>query len=553
MIGAFSLALGFRLVGLGSTPLDDREANIALQALRVAEKSETEFGDFMSIVGLTGLDFYLFSSSNFLARFWSAIIGALIVFIPILFRDHLGYWASVISAYILAISPEMVGLSRLIGTPMIALVCLVLSLGLIIKRKPIISGILFILALMSGAGFWLGLVIFSITLVITKWLIPGLDNHSLFDIPPWRSFWMPFGITAGLTIVLVSTSFFLEPAGLSGVMSGLVTFILGFTNEYSDPYYLLPLSLIAYTIPALVFGVGNGIRGVIARDKTDTFLFVWFVVSLAVLLLYPGSTPAYLPWMTIPLWFLTARLLSRSWRFPVESRLVVIATVVALIVFTAFMLIALRSVVRSDLNQQQQTNALISLIGGLALVIIVFLLVYFGWDGEVAISGMVIGLVIVCVLGLISLTVNTTSLSSGSAANLWYPDHPRLSTEWLTLYIDHISNWNKGGGGPVDIEVSDFDTPGLEWALRDYSEVNFDLYLSPQSQPGIVITDDQSHPELVNSYRGQDLVWSQKSLWKEMTPMQYLNWLVTRNTPTQKELIILWVRTDLMVDDQLSQ
>jgi len=105
----------------------------------------------------------------------------------------------------------------------------------------------------------------------------------------------------------------------------------------------------------------------------------------------------------------------------------------------------------------------------------------------------------------------------------------------------------------MDIEVSDFETPGLEWALRGYSEVNFDLYLSPQSQSGIVITDDQNHPELVNSYRGQDLVWSQKSLWKELTPMQYINWLITRKTPTQKVQIILWVRTDLMVDDQLSQ
>ncbi len=553
LIGAFVLAFGFRLVRLGYSPLDDREADIALQALAVAENSETEFGDFMSIVGLTGLDFYLFSSTNFLARFWSAFIGALIVFIPVLFREKLGHVPALISAYLLAITPEMVGLSRLVGTPMTAMVCLLLSLGFLVNRKPIFVGIFFALGLMSGTGFWMGLIILGISWLITKRLTPKSDLHSLFHFFSEKSFWLHFGAAFGLTLLIISTSFFLEPAGLSGVMSGLVTFVLGYGHEYLDPYYLLPLSLLAYTVPALVFGVWSGIRGLIARDKIDTFLFVWFIVSLAFILIYPGSQPEYLPWMTVSLWLLTARFLFRSIRFPEKPRLVVIATVVAVIVLAGFMLIAVRTVVRLDLEQQHQTNALIALIGGLALVIIVFLLVYFGWGGEVAISGLVIWLVIVNVLGLISLTVNTTTLGSKDAENLWYPDQPQLSTEWLMLSIDRISDWNKGGGEPVDIEVSDFEVPGLEWALRGFVEVNFVPYLSPQSQSGIVITDDRSHPELVNSYRGEDLIWSQKSLWKEMTPMQYINWLVTRNTPTQKEQIILWVRTDLMVDDQLSQ
>ncbi len=84
LIGAFILALGFRFIRLGFSPLDDREAGIALQALAAAEGNETEFGAFMSIVGLSGLDFFILSTSNFLARFWSALLGALIVFLPFL-------------------------------------------------------------------------------------------------------------------------------------------------------------------------------------------------------------------------------------------------------------------------------------------------------------------------------------------------------------------------------------------------------------------------------------------------------------------------------------
>ena len=76
LFAAFAVALALRLIRLGVLPLGDQEASLALQALAVARGETAPFGSFAAYVGLTGFDFYLFSSGNFLARFWFALCGS---------------------------------------------------------------------------------------------------------------------------------------------------------------------------------------------------------------------------------------------------------------------------------------------------------------------------------------------------------------------------------------------------------------------------------------------------------------------------------------------
>lgn len=78
--GALIVALMMRLVRLGVLPLTNGEAEIALQALAVARGTPIMFGAHMTTAAFAGLDFFIFTPGNFLARFWPALIGALIVF-----------------------------------------------------------------------------------------------------------------------------------------------------------------------------------------------------------------------------------------------------------------------------------------------------------------------------------------------------------------------------------------------------------------------------------------------------------------------------------------
>ncbi|MDW7754157.1 MAG: hypothetical protein SCH68_03205 [Brevefilum sp.] len=551
--GAYITAIALRLVRLGALPLTDMEASIALQALAVGQKTDTIFSGHMTYVGLTGLDFFLFHAGNFLARFWPALIGALIVFIPFLFRNYIGTLPASILSFILALSPEMVGLSRLIGSPMIAFVLLLLALGLINQKKPILSGVSFALALMGGSGFWTGIVLIGLSLLTAK-LVLQIPFEGFFgEFFKYKEDRVKFLIAFGLTLLLVAMGFSLAPEGLSGVFSGAVDFVRGFGMPYTKPFVLKPLVLAAYSLPAVIFGLWGGIRGFVKRSKLDIILLITALASFIYLLLYPNASPADIIWVTLPLWTLSARVIAAVWRWPEENKFVMVITSVMVVVVFAFTLLAMRSLVSPSINTEARLTTFIALAGGLVLMIALVLLVTYGWSEDVALPGLLMGLSAVVLLGMLSLTVRTTSISLETTHELWHPRESSLSTQWLKVSLDRVLEWNKRTTMPVEIAVADFDTPGMRWVLRDYENVAFVPYVPPSSQPGILISDTLTQPEISNSYRGQDLVWSQTPDWQGMTPFQYLSWFMTREVPETAKEIIFWVRTDLMPDEQFSQ
>jgi len=553
LLGAFVTALVLRLVRLGSMPLTDMEARIALQALAVGQRTEAVFGAHMTYVGLTGLDFFLLKSGDFLVRFWPALFGALIVFVPFLFRKHIGDLPASILSFVLALSPEMVGLSRIIGSPMIAFICLLLAAGLILNKKPVLSGVTFAMALMGGSGFWTGIILIGFSLLTAKVVLQLSFPTFLIEFFKLRKYRVRFFLAFILAILLIGTGFLLTPEGLSGVFYGAVDFVRGFGMPYTKPFILKPLALVAYSLPAIIFGIWGGVRGLIYRSKLDLFLVIMAVISFLYLILYPGATPADIIWMTGPLWMLTARVVVAVWRWPGENRFVMIITAVVVVIVFAFTLLAMRSLISPTINQEARLATFIALAGGLVLMIALVLLVTYGWSEEVALPGLLMGLSVVVLLGMLSISVRTTSLGLEVTHELWYPEEARLSTQWLTVSLERVMDWNKSRTVPVEIAVVDLDTPGMRWVFRDHDDTAYVPYVPPSSQPGILISDSLTQPEISNSYRGQDLVWSQTPNWNVMTPFQYLDWLMTRNTPDTNKEIIFWVRTDLMADEQFAQ
>ena len=552
IFGALALAFSLRLIGLGVEPLSNSEAAIALEALSVARGEASDVGSFPAVVGLTGLDFLIFNSGNFLARLWPAMISALIVLVPFLFREQIGLPGSAAASIILALAPEMIGLSRLLGTPMMALVCLLLGSGFYYRGKPLLMGISLALGLMSGPGFWLGIIVLGFSILVADWLFDAASTFNRKRFENRSHFWLLFGLSFGLVILVVGSRFFMDPQGLSGILAGLVQFVRGIFQPASTTIGLRLLSFLAYAGGAFALGAWGIIRGLVGRNKLDLTLIAWAAFGLIFFLVYPGGGPDYLPNVTLPLWLLAIRAFISSWHFPENSRLVVTGTAILVVVVTAFMLLALRTLIRPGLTQAQQINTLVALIGGLFLLVAVVLLIKFGWAEKVALAGLLSGLSVVALVSLMAVSINTTSLSTERSIELWLAGTPQVTAKWLQVSIDRVLNWNSKGDEPVEIAVTDFEQPAMVWILRDYQAVNFETYMAPTSQPGILITDIRALPEISSAYRGQDLVWSREVLWGEMSAFQYLEWLITRDAPTQENQIILWVRTDLMPDEQFA-
>lgn len=552
LLGTLALALGLRLIRLAHLPLDDGEANFALQALAIARGTDTIFGSFPAYIGLTGLGFKIFSDGNFLARFWPAIIGALIVIVPHLFRKWIGQWPATLLSLVLAISPEMVGLSRMIGTPVMAFVFLLLAVGSFFNRKPGYAGIALALALMSGEGFWMGVLILGLSAALSEWLFQASELLDLPLIENRKSFWTAFGLAFGVTILLVGTGFFMAPSNLSGVFTGLVEFIRGFTVSSGPPLVHYFLVLIGYTSEAFLIGIFGSVRAFFTRRKLDLFLMVWWVVGLVFIILYPAGGSADLIWVTLPLWLLTVRVMYFAWRTPKSHPWVAVVMTIAVIIVMAFMLLAFRGLIRAQSLQVQNWDFLVAIVGGIVLLAAIVLLVWLGWSQEAGLSGLLAGLAIVFVLGLFALSVRTTGLAPEPSVELWYPERERVTTKWLRIEMDRVIDWNSSGKGAVEIAVSNFDSPSMRWFLRDDRDIAFVPFLPPESQPGILITGMEEMPGIASAYRGQDLVWSSEVVWSAATPVQYLSWLLTRDAPVLDHWIILWVRTDLMPDYQIT-
>jgi hypothetical protein len=104
----------------------------------------------------------------------------------------------------------------------------------------------------------------------------------------------------------------------------------------------------------------------------------------------------------------------------------------------------------------------------------------------------------------------------------------------------------------LNLVVSDVDLPGLRWALLGIDST-FVPALPTNAQPAFLVTPVTDVPQIANSYRGQDLVWSKRAAWFKMDSYQLLYWLITRETLlTEEARLILWVRTDLMPDSQFN-
>jgi hypothetical protein len=88
----------------------------------------------------------------------------------------------------------------------------------------------------------------------------------------------------------------------------------------------------------------------------------------------------------------------------------------------------------------------------------------------------------------------------------------------------------------------------LQWLFRDW-KVQKVITLTPDATPEIVITS-VNQVSLAANYRGEALPLSEIPDWDHASRSDWLNWFVYRQMPILREDIILWVRSDLMLDSQ---
>ncbi len=163
---ALAIAMTLRLLTLGKQPLSDFEAGWALQALQVSKGGAILIGANPAYVHITAILFFIFGSSNFLARILPALAGCALVLAPWLLRERIGRTAAILLAFGLALDPGFVGISHLAGGPMPAIAIASLAVLDVVKGEE--GNCRYFL--------WSGSIKWPVNLARTAWIWLGLHR-----------------------------------------------------------------------------------------------------------------------------------------------------------------------------------------------------------------------------------------------------------------------------------------------------------------------------------------------------------------------------------------
>src|SRR5215813_3273642 len=165
---AFLIALGFRFIQLGASPLNDSEANLALQALQISQGKSPLLDPQPAYILFTSIFFAIIESTNFMARFVPAFVGSILVFVPYFFREKIKPRPALILAFLLAFDPGLVALSRQASGTILAVTFFLFAWGMWINRRAIPAGIFAGLSLLSGTSLWAGVLALALTRLFTR-------------------------------------------------------------------------------------------------------------------------------------------------------------------------------------------------------------------------------------------------------------------------------------------------------------------------------------------------------------------------------------------------
>jgi hypothetical protein len=589
---ALVFAIGLRFLNLGALPLSDYEATWAIQALRVTQGLHPALGPNPAYVHLTSILFYIFGGTNFLARFWPALAGTALVFAAWFLRGWIGRIPAIVLAFGLAVDPGLVAMSHLAGGPMLAVTCLVFAGLMWLEGHRSFAGFFAGLGLLSGPSVWLGLL----GLLLAWALITVLDrraavraqekadglqpketeSRNLSEMPEGKiaapivdekseavyvettrgdrkqtltrarySSALAWGLG---TLLALGSLFLLSPIGLSAFVNSFVEFLRGWWTLSDIQIWRPLLALPAYEILPLGFGIAAVVRSILKRDTISIRIAIWALVALVLALIYPGKQTTDLGWALLPLWALAAIELGHHFDFAGRNLWEIAGVLVLVDSLLVFSWLNLAGVTTMALDTQDARMRLSLLIAVAILITLSLLLVRAGWSGATARLGGVWSAMLALMAFTVAMSTGAAGVRQPLTVELWQPEPRTGRVDVLLNVANQISDLNTGYAAQLPLTILTVDSPALHWLFRDWQVTDATALASDATPPMVISTIDKL--SLAADYRGEALPLTEVADWDHATTSNWLSWFVYRQMPILRQDIILWVRSDLMLDSQ---
>jgi hypothetical protein len=505
-----------------------------MQSHGLASGASAVLGAQPAYVLLTSFLFSLLPSSEFLARFWPALFGCVLVALPYFWRDLLGHKAALLLSIALALDPGLVAVSRLASGQMLALTALLIAATFWHLRRPALAGVFVAFALLSAPSIYFGVLGIALLWALFFANTTRIDREAL----------RPALIAAAVTLIIGGTLFLRVPEGLGATGSVLAAFLSGWTQASGVPVLLVLFALIGYSFPALIFAVVGAIRAWTGRTPLGQALSVLAFIALALVLIYPGRQVADLLWALIPLWALAAMEVSRYLHIPVGEPRAAFGEAGLMILLLTFFVFMLAKVSLNEGLPDLVGPYLILAAGVLLLGVLATILIAFGWSRPAAANGLVWAVGLFSVLFLFSASARFQHNNPLTPNDLWAPGPSAGEIGLLAKSLRDLSYQNTGQPAdlPVDLRLQ---SAALSWTLRDLPQ---NASTASSIAPVLIITlaSDAQLAE-ADSYRGQSFALQFSRSWATIPP-NFFSWLIYRKVPTVSEQAILWASVAIFPD-----
>jgi hypothetical protein len=184
---------------------------------------------------------------------------------------------------------------------------------------------------------------------------------------------------------------------------------------------------------------------------------------------------------------------------------------------------------------------------GAALGLLVFasFLIAWGWGAGIAGRGLIWGVCVVLLIYGLGVATEAGAMRGKYTSEMWINGPGLPQANLLVDTVNQLSDSHVGVKYDLDLVVVGIQSPGLEWALRQFPKPLFTSSLAPGVMPSIVITTKETQPTLAASYRGDAFDLTQQPDWSVVLPSEYLPWIIYHSAPQATQSVILWARADL--------
>ncbi len=600
-----AVTLGF--ASLGDVAMTDAEAIQALPAYHAVDANAAgtaQPAQSVVVYWLQRISFTFFGGSEFSARLPGVLGGIALLLMPLLFRSRLGREQVFIMSLMLAFSPIAFTASRFTDTTIWTMIFAIglLWAGLAYWDLPIqenaikLAGFLGAMLFLTGSSGLILSIIFLLTIVVTvAWTIfksPEERDAVGDDVLTQVSAWMrnlpivPMLLTTGGLTIVVATGFLIDTSGLNIVAVAISKSLGGFLQSSSAeaPNFYAVTALFVYEPLLIVLGFIS-IAMMIGSDSDtviDRFVISWLGVGFVVLLIYQGSLPAQALLLTLPLTYLTARLISELLVNYMPSFLsldaydsndpndyIWVKWIVALVVFAGFIMMSLylATLGRALLNYpntqivfnfEQSSILLYARFGWFVIMAILMVVVYFlfasMWGNRGVLQGYGLGTFIFMLMMGIGTGWNTAVENVSNPAELWYTSGISADAYELRETLFDVAERQTRGFPAINLTILRDEASGITgdgliaWLVRDFDNARFvDTLAEVRQQEIILLPQMEEDPDLGGSYVGQSFVIREQ--WVSgVSSLDYISWFTHRKTrpyELPQDNTVLWLRIDV--------